>query len=90
MAVDIGLARGSVLQRFETEIAPGSRAGAVRLRAERRVTADRSFANFAQSQDDRNLSLRWRTRPAGLTLRTLLPKFRPPTSPLNDPFPVSV
>jgi len=27
--------------------------------------------------------------PAGLILMKLLPKFRPPASPLNDPLPVS-
>jgi hypothetical protein len=33
------------------------------MRAERRVSADRSFENFAQTLDDRNASLTWRTRP---------------------------
>jgi hypothetical protein len=61
---DPGLSRGSVLQRLEVDLAPGSRAAAFRLRAERRVTADRSFSNFAQAQDVRNASLRWRVQPA--------------------------
>src|SRR5206468_5615567 len=60
---DPGLARGSVLQRLEADLAPGARAAAVRLLAERRVTADRSFDNFAQGVDDRTLDLRWRARP---------------------------
>ena len=29
------------------------------------------------------------SEPVGLTLRKLFPKFRPPVSPLNEPFPVS-
>lgn len=61
---DPGLARGSVLQRLEAELAPGSRAAALRLRAERRVSADRSYENFAQTLDERALTARWRTRPA--------------------------
>lgn len=64
---DGGLARGSVLQRLEADLAPGAAAAAVRVRLERRVTADRSFENFAQTQDDRQGSLRWRVRPGGLT-----------------------
>ena len=60
---DPALSRASVLQRLEAEIAPDSRAAALRLRAERRVTADRSYDNFAQTLDDRTLSARWRTRP---------------------------
>jgi len=60
---DTGLARGSVLQRLETELAPGSHSAAIRLRLERRVTADRAFANFAQTTDDRQASARWRARP---------------------------
>ena len=59
---DATLARGSVLQRIEAELAPGSPAAAVRLRLERRVSADRSYENFAQTQDDRSASLRWRGR----------------------------
>ncbi|MBI5711568.1 MAG: hypothetical protein HZC42_14885 [Candidatus Eisenbacteria bacterium] len=66
---DAALARGMVLQRLEGEIAPDSRAAALRLRAERRVTADRFYQNFAQTLDDRSLSARWRTRP-GSTVTT--------------------
>ncbi len=64
--VDPALARGSILQRLEAELAPGSRAAAFRARAERRVSADRSFENFAQTTDQRSGSLRWRLR-AGAT-----------------------
>ena len=60
---DPGLVRGAILQRLESELAPQSRAAALRLRLERRVTADRSFDNFAQSTDQRELSGRWRARP---------------------------
>ena len=60
---DPGLTRGSVLQRLETEFAPQSRIAATRLRAERRVSADRSYDNFGQSTDQRELAARWRTRP---------------------------
>jgi len=60
---DATLSRGSVLQRLDTEFAPGSRAGALRLLAERRVSADRSFDNFGQTLDERTVSLRWRARP---------------------------
>ena len=60
---DPALSRGIVTQRLEAEIAPGSRAGALRLRVERRVRADRSFDNFAQTLDDRSATSRWRTRP---------------------------
>ncbi len=68
---DPALARGSVLQRLETELAPGSRAAAVRMRLERRVSADRSYQNFAQTLDDRQGSLRWRARP-GVAVSTEL------------------
>lgn len=61
---DTALARGSVLQRFEAEFAPGSPRAALRLRLERRVTGDRSFTNFAQTSDARIGALRWRARPA--------------------------
>ncbi|MCC6350069.1 MAG: hypothetical protein IT347_10830 [Candidatus Eisenbacteria bacterium] len=61
--VDPGLARGTIVQRLEGDFAPGSRAAAVRLRAERRVTADRTYENFAQLSDLRSGSLRWRARP---------------------------
>jgi hypothetical protein len=66
---DPDVAGGSVLQRIETELAPGSRFSALRLRAERRVTADRSYQSFAQTVEDRTLSARWRTRP-GSTVST--------------------
>jgi hypothetical protein len=61
---DPDLASGSVLQRFESEIAPQSRAAAFRLRLERHVNADRTYDDFAQTTDDRELNLRWRVRPA--------------------------
>lgn len=60
---DPGLARGRVLQRVEADLAPGSRTAAVRLRAERTVTTDRSFENFAQTLEERTLDGRWRARP---------------------------
>ncbi len=60
--VDPGLSRGSIVQRLDAELAPGSRAAAFRARAERRVNADRSFENFAQFTDQRSGSLRWRLR----------------------------
>ena len=62
---DPALARGALLQRLESELAPGSAAAALRLRLERRVTADRTFGNFAQTLDDRQASARWRVRPGG-------------------------
>ena len=61
---DPGLDRGSVLQRIESELAPQSRAAALRFRIERRVNADRSFGNFAQTTDQREANARWRARPA--------------------------
>ncbi|MEK7823713.1 MAG: hypothetical protein AAB290_01580 [Candidatus Eisenbacteria bacterium] len=61
---DPGLSRGAVTQRLETELAPGSRLAALRLRLERRVSGDRSYANFAQTLDRRTASARWRARPA--------------------------
>jgi len=61
---DTGLSRGAVTQRLEADVAPGSRAVAVRARLERRVTADRSLENFAQTVDETNATLRWRPRPA--------------------------
>jgi hypothetical protein len=61
---DPGLERGSVLQRLESELAPQSRAAALRFRLERRVNADRSFDNFAQTTDQREANVRWRARPA--------------------------
>jgi hypothetical protein len=65
--VDRELARGSILQRIESEFAPGSRSAAFRLRAERRVSVDRSFDNFGQGTDLRSGALRWRTRPSPTT-----------------------
>jgi hypothetical protein len=65
--VDPGLARGSVTQRLEAELAPSSRVAGLRLRAERRVGADRTFANFAQATDARTVSVRWRARPGATT-----------------------
>jgi hypothetical protein len=62
------LERGLLLQRLEAELAPESRLAALRLRLERRVTADRSYENFAQTLDERSLAARWRARPgAALT-----------------------
>jgi len=61
---DAGLTAGAVTQRLETEIAPGAPYGALHLRVERRVGADRSFTNFSQIQDERSGTLRWRARPA--------------------------
>jgi len=60
---DPGLARGSVLQRFEAELGPGARTGGLHLLAERRVAADRSYENFASTSDHRALEARWRARP---------------------------
>jgi hypothetical protein len=62
---DPSLAHGSLLQRVESELAPGSSVASLRLRLERRVTSDRSFENFAQTLDDRQASVRWRIRPGG-------------------------
>jgi hypothetical protein len=59
---DPTLSRASVLQRLEAEVAPESRRAALRLLAERRVTGDRAYENFAQMLDDRTLSGRWRAR----------------------------
>ncbi len=60
---DPGLARASVHQRLEADLAPGSRAASLRARLERRVNADRSFQGFAQTTDLRSATLRWRARP---------------------------
>jgi hypothetical protein len=69
--VDPALLRGSILQRLESELAPGSRAAAILVRAERRVSADRATTNFTQTTDQRTGSLRWRARPgAAVTLET--------------------
>ncbi len=59
---DLGLARGSLTQRFEGELAPGARALATRFRLERRLASDRAFENFSQVSDDRTGSLRTRAR----------------------------
>lgn len=68
---DPALARGNVTQRLEADLAPGSHVAALHLRAERRVTADRSYGNFAQATDRREGEARWRARPGGtLTLET--------------------
>ena len=58
------LAFGQVTQRLEAEVMPGARVGALSLRLERRVSADRSFTNFAQTQDQRTGSARLRARAA--------------------------
>jgi hypothetical protein len=63
---DTGLARATVTHRIESDLAPGSRAAAIRVRAERRITADRSYANFSQVSETRSGSLRWRARPSGV------------------------
>ncbi len=65
--VDPELARGSIVQRLEAELAPASRVAGIRVRAERRLNADRTFENFAQSTDQRSGSLRWRARPGTST-----------------------
>ena len=52
-----------MLQRLEAELLPESRVAALRLRAERRVSGDRSYEDFAQALDDRSLNGRWRARP---------------------------
>jgi hypothetical protein len=61
---DGDLSRAAVTQRLEGELAPGAQWAAFRLRLERRVSADRSYTNFAQTQDDRIGSARLRARPA--------------------------
>ncbi len=60
---DVAFARASLRQRFETELAPGAKAMALRFRLERQLSADRAFQNFAQTLDRRSAALRWRTRP---------------------------
>jgi hypothetical protein len=62
--VDTSLSLGTIAQRIEAELAPGSRAAAFRARAERRLSADRTVENFAQITDQRTGALRWRTRPS--------------------------
>ena len=59
---DPNLSRGAVTQRFESELAPGSRFASLRVRVERRVSADRSFTNFAQTLDTRSARVRWLAR----------------------------
>ncbi|HEY3216342.1 MAG TPA: hypothetical protein VGK93_07605 [Candidatus Eisenbacteria bacterium] len=60
---DGGLSRASLSQRLEAELAPGSRAGALRLRLERRASSDRGYENFSQTSEERRSSARWRARP---------------------------
>jgi hypothetical protein len=62
---DTELARGTVLQRLDTELAPGSPLANVRLELERRVSGDRSYSDFDQTLDDRTGLLRWRGRARG-------------------------
>jgi hypothetical protein len=62
---DEELSRASITQRFEIELAPEARAGAVRARLERRASADRSFTNYSQTQDQMSGTARVRTRPGG-------------------------
>jgi hypothetical protein len=61
---DPGLARATLLQRGELDLAPASRALAFRLLAERHVSGDRTYTNFSQTLDDRTASLRWQARPS--------------------------
>ena len=61
---DPSYARASVTQRFESDLAPGSRLASIRLRVERNVVADRSYENFSQGTDQRTGELRWRVRPS--------------------------
>jgi hypothetical protein len=62
--VDTTLSLGTIAQRIEAELAPGSRAAAFRARVERRLSADRTVTNFSQTTDQRTGTLRWRTRPS--------------------------
>src|SRR6185369_6856959 len=62
--VDTTLSLGTIVQRLEAELAPGSRAAAFRARAEWRVSADRTVSNFSQTTDQRTGALRWRARPS--------------------------
>ena len=64
--VDPGLSRGTIAQRLEGDFAPGSHVAAIYMRAERRVSADRTYANFTQASDQRTGALRWRARPGAL------------------------
>ncbi len=63
---DPALLLGSLTQRLEGDLAPGSRGAALHLRAERIVSADRTYGNFTQSSDKRSGSLRWRARPTSV------------------------
>lgn len=63
---DPAISQGSVAQRIESELAPGARYSNFRLRLERRTTGDRSFDNFAQSQQQETGELRWRMRFSGV------------------------
>ena len=70
---DTALVRGSVTQRVEAELAPGSHTAALHVRLERRVSSDRTYGNFSQGSDLRSGSLRWRARPgAALTTESQL------------------
>jgi hypothetical protein len=60
---DAALLRGSLTQRLEGDLAPGSHTAALHLRLERIVSADRTYGNFTQSSDRRSGALRWRARP---------------------------
>jgi hypothetical protein len=73
---DPGFARASVSQRLEAELAPGSRAAAVRVRLERRVQSDRQYVDFGQSTEDRQGSARWRARPGAIVTTELEARVR--------------
>lgn len=60
---DGDFARATVTHRLDAELAPGARVATVIARLERRVSADRSYSNFAQTTDQRTAQLRWRVRP---------------------------
>ena len=59
---DPDLVRASVVQRVESDLAPGARVSNMHVLFERRVSADRSYQNFSQAQDERTAQLRWRAR----------------------------
>ena len=63
---DGAISQGSVAQRIESELAPGARYSNFRLRLEQRTTGDRSFDNFAQTQQQRTGEVRWRVRLSGV------------------------
>ncbi len=73
---DPSLFGGSVLQRIETELAPGSPVGGLRMRFERRISADRSFENFSQTVDDRVATARWSARPNAATTSEIEGRWR--------------